>query len=93
MKNSSDTIGNQTRDLPTCSVVPQPTALPRAPHTMCLYLNFSRQISEKVSNIKFHENPSNGSTLFRSERPTERLDESNTRFTQLCQGSQEGTLK
>jgi len=31
MKNSNDTIGNRTRDLPTCSVVPQPTALPRAP--------------------------------------------------------------
>jgi len=26
-KNSSDTIGNRTRDLPTCSTVPQPTAL------------------------------------------------------------------
>ena len=32
MKNSSDTIGNRTRDLPTCSAVPQPTALPRAPN-------------------------------------------------------------
>jgi len=31
MKNSSDTIGNPTRDLPACSAVPQPTALPRAP--------------------------------------------------------------
>ena len=30
MKNS-DTIGNRTRDLPTCSAVPQPTALPGAP--------------------------------------------------------------
>jgi len=30
MKNSSDTIGNRTRDLPTCSAVPQPTAPPRA---------------------------------------------------------------
>ena len=29
MKNRSDTIGNRTRDLPTCSSVPQPTALPR----------------------------------------------------------------
>ena len=29
MKNSSDTIGNRTRDLPTCSSVPQPTALRR----------------------------------------------------------------
>jgi len=34
MKNSSDTIGNQTRDLPTCSAVPQPTALPRGPAQM-----------------------------------------------------------
>ena len=30
MKNSSDTIGNRTRDLLTCSAVPQPTALRRA---------------------------------------------------------------
>jgi len=29
MKNSSDTIGNRTRDLPVCSAVPQPTASPR----------------------------------------------------------------
>ena len=26
MKNSSDTIGNRTRDLPACNAVPQPTA-------------------------------------------------------------------
>jgi hypothetical protein len=31
MKNSNDTIGNRTRDLPVCSAVPQPTAPPRAP--------------------------------------------------------------
>jgi len=31
MKNSNDTIGNRTRDLPTCSAVSQPTAPPRAP--------------------------------------------------------------
>ena len=31
MKNSNDTIGNRTRDLLTCSAVPQPTAPPRAP--------------------------------------------------------------
>ena len=34
MKNSSDTIGNRTRDLQTCSAVPQPTALRRAPHSI-----------------------------------------------------------
>jgi hypothetical protein len=26
MKNSKDTIGNQTRDFPACSAMPQPTA-------------------------------------------------------------------
>ena len=29
MKNSSDTVGNRTRDLPACSAVSQPTAPPR----------------------------------------------------------------
>ena len=31
MKNSNDTIGNRTHDLPACSAVPQPTAPPRTP--------------------------------------------------------------
>jgi hypothetical protein len=31
MKNSIDTIGNQTRDLPACSAVPQPSAPPHVP--------------------------------------------------------------
>jgi hypothetical protein len=30
MKNFNDTIGNRTRDRPTCSAVPQPTAPPCA---------------------------------------------------------------
>jgi hypothetical protein len=29
VKNSNDIIGNRTRDLPTCTAVPQPTAPPR----------------------------------------------------------------
>jgi len=33
MKNSSDTIGNRTRDLTACSAVPQPTAPQRTPIT------------------------------------------------------------
>jgi hypothetical protein len=33
LKNSSDSIGNQTRDLPVWSAVPQPTAPPRTRHT------------------------------------------------------------
>ena len=32
MKNSNDTIGNRTRDLPAYSVVPQPTVPPRNSH-------------------------------------------------------------
>ena len=41
MKNSSDTIGNRTRDLPTCNAVPQPTALPRAPRASVRYVTKS----------------------------------------------------
>jgi len=40
MKNSSDTIGNRTRDLPTCSAVPQPTVPPRAPHYAVIINNY-----------------------------------------------------
>ena len=46
-KKSNDTIGNRTRDLPACSAVPQPTALPRAPvcekwlHENCIVLSKS----------------------------------------------------
>jgi hypothetical protein len=38
MKNSSDTIGNRTRNFPACSAVPQPTVPPRAP---CILLRTS----------------------------------------------------
>jgi hypothetical protein len=41
MKNSNDTIGNRTRDLPTCSAVLQPTALPHAPKYRKQYNIFS----------------------------------------------------
>ena len=34
LKNSNGTVGNRTRDLRTCSAVPQPTALPRAPEKL-----------------------------------------------------------
>jgi hypothetical protein len=34
MKNYSDTIGNQARNLPACSAVPQPTASPSAPESL-----------------------------------------------------------
>ena len=34
MKNSNDTIGTRTRNLPACSTVSQPTAPPRDPNTV-----------------------------------------------------------
>ena len=46
MKNSNDTIGNRTRDLPTCSAVPQPTAPPRAPLYIILLLLFVNKIDQ-----------------------------------------------
>jgi hypothetical protein len=39
MKNSDDTIVNRTRDLPTFSAVPQPTAPPRATITADMDIN------------------------------------------------------
>jgi hypothetical protein len=37
MKNLNNTIGNRTRDLPSCSTMPQPTAPLRTPN-FCLLL-------------------------------------------------------
>jgi hypothetical protein len=49
MKNSGDTIGNRTSDLPACSTVLQPNALPFIPYK---YMEFSemerRGLSQKV---------------------------------------------
>ena len=43
MKTSNDTIGNRTCDLPTCSAVPQPTAIRRAPSSLPGWKNFLRR--------------------------------------------------
>ena len=54
MKNSNDTIGNRTRDLPTCSAVPQPTQLPHAPrysHTV----NQTKSVNVQASEILVRE--------------------------------------
>ena len=56
MKNSSDTIGNQTRDLPACSAMSQSTLPPLAPkiniRTNKVSITFM-QHSIKV--FRFHE--------------------------------------
>jgi hypothetical protein len=55
-------------------------------------LEFCRQIFEKYSDMKFHENPSSGSRVFRcgrtdgwSDRETDRHDEDTSRFSQFCE--------
>ena len=54
MKNSNDTIGNRTRDLPASSAVPQTTATPAACHTSNLnlhtYGNVGRDSSVGLAN-------------------------------------------
>jgi len=47
-------------------------------------LEFFRQIFEKYSNIRFHENPSSGSRVVPCGQ-TERHDEANGRFSQFCE--------
>jgi hypothetical protein len=50
MKNSNDTIGNPTRDLPACSAVSQTTAPPRA---LFVYLvTAQRDVSIEVGTCK-----------------------------------------
>jgi hypothetical protein len=43
MKNSSETIGNRTRNLPGCSTIPQPTGPLRVPLLNGAYTNFKSQ--------------------------------------------------
>jgi hypothetical protein len=47
MKNFNDTIGSRTRDLSNCGTVPQPTALPRAPH-----FTFTFTFSPRMDSLK-----------------------------------------
>jgi hypothetical protein len=42
MRNSNDTIGNRTRDIPACGVVAQSTAPPRAPSLKLIYNIYSQ---------------------------------------------------
>jgi len=56
MKNSNDTIGNRTHDLPSCSAVPQPTAPPRGPLLRSVDTNLSMSLREvRLSLRSSHE--------------------------------------
>ena len=46
IKNSNETIGNQTRDLPGCSAVPRPTAPPRASIIISTTMKLIRYLSK-----------------------------------------------
>jgi len=51
-------------------------------------LEFSRQIFEKYSNIKFHKNPSSWSRVVpcrRTDRRTESNNDAKSRFKQFCE--------
>jgi len=48
-------------------------------------LEFSRQIFEKSSNIKFHEKPSSGNRVIPYGRTDNRHDEANSCFSQFCE--------
>jgi hypothetical protein len=58
LKNPNDLIGNRTRDLPACSIVPQQTTLPRAPeHTYNLINDHAKYLIESgslVHNFSFY---------------------------------------
>jgi len=55
MKNSSDTIENRNRDLPSFSAVPQPTAPPRARNWHVLRSNkeysYNANICERITRV------------------------------------------
>jgi hypothetical protein len=53
MKNSSDTIGNRTRNLPAYRAVNQPTAPPRAPqHGQVVVLYRLQQLGAKIKQTR-----------------------------------------
>ena len=52
MKNSNDTIGNRTSDLPVCSAVLQPTASPRTPSRI-MFLHLFGYFQFNVNPIEF----------------------------------------
>ena len=59
-------------------------------------LEFSGQMFEKLSNIKFHENLSSGSPVGprgRAGGRTDRHDEANSRFSQFCECAQNTAIR
>ena len=56
---------------------------------MLMKREFSRQIFEKYSNIKFHESSFGEAELFHADRQTDRHDAANCRLSQFCERAHE----
>jgi hypothetical protein len=48
MKNSNDTIGNRSRDLPVCSAVPQSLRHQRAPCILIVYTTYNYPTMQRM---------------------------------------------
>ena len=76
-----------------CTHVHRPlTKVPVILVILLINLEYFRQILEKFSNIKLHENQFNGSRFVpyrRTDRciQTDRQDETNNRFSRFCEGA------
>ena len=64
MKNSNDTIGNRTRDLPACSAMPQLTALPRRGKVpYCVFISVVQQPNSGLGRLIVEVSRSRTSSL------------------------------
>jgi hypothetical protein len=52
LKKSNELIGNRTRDLPGCSIAPQPTTLPRDPEFRLAYF-MMRKVNKMLCVLNF----------------------------------------
>ena len=62
MKNSNDTTGNRTRNLPVCSTVPMPIAPPRT-HTLCVFYSNEIKYVLRLTQLSFYFIFSNANIL------------------------------
>jgi hypothetical protein len=74
MKNSNDNIGNRTRDFPTCSAVPQPTAPPCTPVLSSRFNKSQKKAHLETSASNNHYTLSNISEERRSQNTMWLLD-------------------
>jgi hypothetical protein len=90
LKKSNDLIGNRTRDLPACSILPQTTTLPRAPLSEVAVPQTSWETAEKhdisVKMIGFWAQKS-PCDLLKVNHKCQRLNRNNKFFIMLTSSS------